>query len=101
MTDFTKVENYLHDSKAIAWDGCHKIYVLMDDYQVMLMNEYEYPHAANTHTMSSGEILATLKDWYEDSCGLRFIQAVKTVPNNPNEGFIDLIPQFADYEEKE
>jgi len=101
MTDFTKVEEYIRASKAIAWDGCHKIYVLMDDYQVMLMNEYEYQYVVNTHGKFIDDVLAILKDWYEDSCGLRFIQAVKTVPNNPNEGFTDLIPQFADYEEKE
>ena len=32
-------------------------------------------------------------EWYENSCGLRFISAVHTNHADPNAGFIDLIGQ--------
>jgi hypothetical protein len=38
-------------------------------------------------------MLATLQEWYEDSCGLRFIEAVSTNHENPNAGFETLIGQ--------
>ena len=37
-----------------------------------------------------------VKSWYEESCGLRLVESVKTVADDPNEGFTELIPQFAD-----
>ena len=42
MNKFDEVEDSLSYAKAIAWDTCHKIYVLMDDEQVALMRQYEY-----------------------------------------------------------
>ena len=39
---FDLVRERLVDAKAIAWDDCHKIYLLMDDEQVALMREYRY-----------------------------------------------------------
>jgi len=39
---FDLVKERVVDAKAIAWDTCHKIYVLMDDEQVELMRGYEY-----------------------------------------------------------
>jgi hypothetical protein len=43
----------------------------------------------------------TIKQWYEDSCYLRFVDAVSTVEGNPNEGFETLIGQGEDDEEDE
>jgi hypothetical protein len=43
-------------------------------------------------------MLATLQEWYEDSCGLRFIDAVSTNHENPNAGFETLIGQ-GDFDE--
>jgi hypothetical protein len=37
-----------------------------------------------------------VKDWYEKSCPLRFVQAVMTVDGDANEGFSSLIGQFDD-----
>jgi len=55
-----KVEVAVEMAKGIAFDTCHKIYVLMDDGQMAQMKEYGYDDG------------------------------------DPNEGFIDLIPQCAD-----
>ena len=89
------------DIKAIGWDTCHKIYALMDDKQVELMLGYGYGddmiYAAD---VSPEMLLNTLEDWYANSCGLRFIQAITTVESNPNEGFKDIIPQCANWEEE-
>ena len=43
----------------------------------------------------------TLKNWYDDSCGLRFIEAVSTNHENPNAGFETLIGQFENQEDEE
>ena len=91
-----KVRAALTTAKGIAWDTCHKIYVLMDDKQVRLMAFYEYdPLLAVT---DPDKALETVQQWYEDSCGLRFVSAVSTVPGDPNKGFTDLIAQFEDEE---
>ena len=91
----------LPDIKAIGWDTCHKIYLLMDDKQVELMVGYGYGddmiYAAD---VSPEMLLNTVEDWYANSCGLRFIQAVTTVKDNPNKGFEDIIAQGEDWEEK-
>ena len=91
----------LPDIKAIGWDTCHKIYLLMDDKQVELMVGYGYgDDMIYSADVSPEMLLNTIEDWYANSCGLRFIQAVTTVKDNPNEGFEDIIAQFADWEEE-
>jgi hypothetical protein len=97
MIDWTLVYEKMEDAKAIAFDTCHKIYVLMDDAQVQLMREYEYDPIITKDEMSAGEMFETLKHWYSESCGLKFISAVSTVAEgeDPNEGFETLIEQGA------
>jgi hypothetical protein len=41
-------------------------------------------------------MLEKIEEWWDVSCGLRFISAVWTNNDNPNDGFISLIPQFAE-----
>jgi len=101
MIDFTDVEIVLPHAKGIAFDGCHKIYVLMDNEQVEKMTTYGYgdddgSYLLTADKMSKAEMLDTLERWFADSCSLRFINAVSTVDGDPNEGFTDLIPQGAD-----
>jgi hypothetical protein len=96
MPDFDLVEEYIQEARGIAWDECHKIYILMDDEQLVLMREYGYDPVITHEQMSDGEMLATVKDWYEKSCGLRFVQAVATTYPDSNDGFTDLISQFDD-----
>jgi hypothetical protein len=93
MNNLELVRERVSEAKAIAWDTCHKIYVLMDDEQVELMREYEYDPLITKEEMTSEEMLSTLEKWYEDSCGLRFIQAVNTNHLNPNKGFESLVEQ--------
>jgi hypothetical protein len=108
---WAKVDVALRTAKGIAFDGCHKIYVLMDDEQMRLMAEYGYGEdndyllwidqldAGNPDRSPASLQRAAarmLVDWYEESCGLRFISAVETNTEDPNEGFTHLIAQFDD-----
>ena len=93
----TALMEVLGSAKAIAWDTCHKIYLLMDEEQVELMVGYGYgDDMIFTKGISHDMLLNTIEDWYANSCGLRFIQAVTTVKDYPNEGFEDIIAQFSD-----
>jgi hypothetical protein len=91
------IKERVSEAKAIAWDTCHKIYVLMDDEQVELMREYQYDPLITNVEATPEEMLATLEEWFEDSCGLRFIQAVSTNHENPNDGFEQLIEQGSEW----
>ena len=97
---FDKVEEYLENAKGIAFDTCHKIYVLMDDEQMVAMKGYGYDPLISADDSTANEMLTTIMDWYEDSCGLRFVQAVYTNNDDPNEGFVSLIEQGAEWEEE-
>ena len=99
----TSVKEKVKDAKAIAFDTCHKIYLLMDNEQVELMREYGYDTLITAEQNTPDEMLAILQNWYEESCGLRFIDAVSTNHENPNAGFETLIGQgdFAEDEEDE
>ena len=106
MIDFFETEMALKDAKGIAFDGCHKIYVLMDNEQVAKMTTYGYgvdegSYLLTADKMSKGEMADTLANWFAESCSLRFIHGVSSVPEgtDPNEGFTDLIPQGADWQD--
>lgn len=95
-----KVEVAVQMAKGIGFDQCHKIYVLMDDEQMAQMKEWGYDPILSADDLTPSEMLETIQDWYADSCGLRFVSAVRTVEGDPNEGFISLIEQGADDEDE-
>ena len=76
MIEFDLVEEAVANAKAIAWDTCHKIYVLMDDQQVEKMRGYGYDPLITNAEQTPAEMLETVKKWFADSCGLRFVDAV-------------------------
>jgi hypothetical protein len=94
-----KIEEYTSIARGIAWDTCHKIYILLDDEQMRLMKDYGYDPLISHWEMNSADMAAKVMEWYEDSCGLRFVSAVETNREDPNDGFITIIGQFADEEE--
>ena len=94
------VYDRINNAKAIAWDTCHKIYILMDSEQVDLMRGYGYDPLITADQMSSDEMFEVVEDWYESSCSLRFIDAVSTNHINPNAGFQYLSAQFEDQDEE-
>lgn len=96
---WSDVEMALDSAKGIAFDGCHKIYVLLDDAQVTKMESYDYgkdgSYLIKVGDTNRTEMLKTVKDWFEKSCSLKFVEAVETNEEDPNEGFESLIPQGA------
>jgi len=100
MINYDLINDRVGSAKAIAWDNCHKIYILMDSEQVELMRSYGYDPLITNEEMNPDDMFGLVQEWYEDSCGLRFIQAVSTNHINPNAGFESLISQGEDYEEE-
>lgn len=92
---FEPVEDALEDALLIAWDGCHKMYLAMDHEQAdWFRQNYNGVHCDDrTFTGTPKEMLNTLLAWWDESCGLKFINAVTTNHENPNAGFVSLISQ--------
>jgi hypothetical protein len=99
--NFGLVEERVQDAKAIAFDTCHKIYLLMDDEQVEKMREYGYDPLVTSEEADPYIMFEMLKNWYHDSCNLRFIEAVSTNHENPNAGFETLIGQGENFQDDE
>ena len=94
---FDPVEAVIEDAFLVAFDGCHKIYVAMDEHEANWFREnYEFVFADTPEAM-----LNKVMEWYDDSCFLRFVSAVRHDPDDPNAGFTTLIGQFDDQDEDE
>ncbi len=94
------VATYVENCVLIAFDGCHKIYLAMDEIEAKLLKdeyEYEFTVANDGET----DLMSTLDDWYTNSCPLKFIQAVFNNQADPNAGFVNLISQSAGWAEEE
>lgn len=94
------VEDALSVAVSIAWDGCHKIYLQLDERQHQVMVEFGYD-PLRVDDLGINLAFEAVQGWYETSCSLRFINAVRTVDGNPNDEFITLISQFEDHEDDE
>jgi hypothetical protein len=102
-----RLDEYTNEAKGIAWDTCHKIYVLMDDEQVALQRSYGYgdepdPDSLITSEQMTGdEMRKQVMEWYRNSCGLKFISAVSTNPKFGNDGWVHIVSQFENDEDDE
>lgn len=92
-----KLRDAMSVSVGIAWDGCHKIYVLGDWAQVDLLREYGYDLVQTTEDCNREELVIKALEWFHDSCELRFIDHVKTMPDKTT-GWEYIIRQ-GEYEE--
>ncbi len=105
LETFDKLDEYTADARGIAWDTCHKIYVLMDDEQVELMRSYGYgddndPDSLITWEQMTAKMMSEkVMEWYQRSCGLRFISAVSSNPKFGSDGWVHVISQFEDQED--
>ena len=92
---FDEVASWVHDAHLVAFDGCHKIYLAMDEYEANWFREnYEFVFVDTPEAMLNKVI-----EWYEESCFLRFVNAVEHNADDPNAGFTTLIEQGADSED--
>ena len=95
-----RLDEYTNEAKGIAFDTCHKIYVLMDDEQVALQRSYGYgdePDPGSLITseqMTGDEMKKQVIEWYQNSCGLKFISAVSTNPKFGDDGWVHVVSQF-------
>ena len=64
MANFDKVEEALETARGIAWDTCHKIYVLMDDEQMAQMVEYGYDTLIYADTTTPSKMLDEVIRWF-------------------------------------
>jgi len=76
-----KINEGLIGATGVAWDGCHKIYILMNDEA--WSNQSSYGYDQNTEFGGSRLFLVSdvnaaqmLESWWHYSCGLRFITAI-------------------------
>jgi hypothetical protein len=102
MPNHTEVATTLRYAKGIAFDGCHKIYICMDDEQVSQMRSYGYGDKDTyliTATATPEQLLTVIQGWWDNSCGLRFIEAVSTRGDETD--FHTLIGQGEDEEDEE
>ena len=84
------VEEAVSNGVLVAWDGCHKMYVAMDERSARWFRS-EYRDTTSTPE----DMVKTLHDWWDESCELRFIQSVSEF-GTMYEEYDDLIPQFAE-----
>lgn len=85
-----EIEAVLPSVDAIAWDGCHKIYLLMNKQQTYYMQDY--PMLLRAEHASVEGLMLTIQEWYDDSCPLVFIQGCDG-PMEETE-FVSYIPQI-------
>jgi hypothetical protein len=88
---FKKVRENIGNTVAIAWCGCHKIYMAMDQQQA----DWFYDNYKIVYQEKPELMLERLGRWYENSCNLRFIEAVYSTEDDHAE-FINMIRQFED-----
>jgi len=85
------IDEYIQDAVLVAFDGCHKIYLAMDETEAAFFRK-NYDTVVESDSV---EMLDHLSDWWDGSCALRFISAVWHNENDPNAGFVNLISQCA------
>lgn len=90
-TLFDKVEAYIKDAHLVAWDGCHKTYLAMDENEASWFRNPESDYTVFEGTPS--QMLSQVELWYEDSCSLRFVSAVGATNK-----FVTLISQEDSWE---
>lgn len=91
--DIKEIKESLATAKGIAWDTCHKIYVLMDDNQVALTKRHGYEAIIESKYASPELMFKALREWYKVSCPLRLINRCETNLNNDTTNFYTLVAQ--------
>lgn len=97
-----KLQEALSKAVGLAFDGCHKIYVILDDDQFQLQEEYGYGEGGTELIAIGSEAgrkraARTVREWFDESCGLRFVSAVRMDHDNPNAGYSDIVAQGDDW----
>ena len=78
MISRPEIETYTETADSIAWDGCHKIYILQDQEQTDQMKNYGYDYLWTKDQMDGDSMANTILQWYTQSCELRLVDSVST-----------------------
>ena len=100
------IDEFTDEAKGIAFDTCHKIYVLMDQEQVDLMRSYGYgeddPNSiATSDQLDPAEMATVVMAWYEKSCSLKFISAVSSDTRFGDDGWLNIVSQFENMDDED
>jgi len=79
--DKEKVRSFTQLADSIAWDTCHKIYILMDEKQTEQSRSYGYETMYTSAEMDPKQMADTIEEWFDDSCSLRMVDAILSHPN--------------------
>ena len=88
----TELQELTATADSIAWDGCHKIYILQDSDQTDKMKNYGYDYLWTRDQLDTDSMINTIKQWYRESCGLRLIDSVAT-GDHSTDLFTQVVPQ--------
>jgi hypothetical protein len=88
----TELQELTATADSIAWDGCHKIYILQDSYQTDQMKNYGYDYLWTRDQLDTDSMINTIKQWYRESCELRLIDSVAT-GDHSTDLFTQVVPQ--------
>lgn len=81
------ITEYVRRAKLVAFDGCHKLYIALDDVEADWFRGSSY----ETFEGSVDGMIDKVLEWFDGSCNLRFISAVSTV--NFETVFLPIISQ--------
>ena len=85
------VSEYAKNALLACWDGCHKIYLAMDEEEASWFRENYSEYLVE----APNNLVDAITDWWEESCSLKFVSAVWHNEEDPNDGFVSLISQSA------
>lgn len=90
-----RVSPVLPEVQAIIWDGCHKIYLALDEEQAEQFQREGWTKfiRITNQIQEASFVVDTLTQWVQESCGLEFIESVRTVPGKRDE-YRHIIGQF-------
>ena len=63
--------------EGIAWDRCHKIYIMRDRVALERIIEWGSYTVVDADDANGEVMYNTLVKWWQESCELRFIQAME------------------------
>jgi hypothetical protein len=73
MPNRTEIDEMTRNARGIAWDTCHKIYIILDDEEMEKMRGYGYDCLISADEMTPEQMTWQVLAWYRESCELRFI----------------------------
>lgn len=91
----TNLHEMMYSVHSVSFDGCHKIYLNMDEKQTEKMIGYGYDKTIIDTPDAMENVVA---QWYDDSCSLRFIDAVFT-NDDETDKFVTVVGQFFEEDE--